>query len=72
MISGTSKIWSKIGPVDLIDITELLKKLQENMGTSSTHIIFISENLEIRKLSIVLKGIYTICFVCFLFFHFVA
>mgnify|MGYP000545237356 CR=1 FL=1 len=32
MISGTQKIWSKSGPVDLITITKMLQNIQENYG----------------------------------------
>ena len=34
MISGTSKIWSKYGPVDLPMITKMLQRMQENMESS--------------------------------------
>ena len=33
MISGTSKVLSKSGPVDLLKITKMLHKTQENYGT---------------------------------------
>ena len=32
MISGTSKIWSKSGPVDLLTITKMLQRIQEKYG----------------------------------------
>ena len=34
MIRGTSKIWSKTGPVDLLIITEMLQRIQEKYGIS--------------------------------------
>ena len=40
MISGTSKIWTKSGPVDLVIITKMLQNIQENMESSWKHIIF--------------------------------
>ena len=40
MISGTSKIWSKSGPVDLLIITEMLQEIQENYGGILKSIIF--------------------------------
>ena len=33
MILGTSKIWSKYGPVDLLTITKMLQNIQEKYGT---------------------------------------
>ena len=33
MILGTSKFWSKIGPVYLLIITKILHKIQENYGS---------------------------------------
>ena len=46
MILGTSKIWSKSGPVDLLIITNMLQKIQENMGNSWKHIIFVNMGLK--------------------------
>ena len=37
---------TKSGPSDPVFITKILQKIQENMGTSLKHIIFISENLK--------------------------
>ena len=33
MIPGTSKIWSKSGPVTLLTIAKMLQKIQETMDT---------------------------------------
>ena len=48
MISGTSKTWSKSGPVDLLTITKMLSKIQDNYGHILENIIFV--NLGLKKL----------------------
>ena len=71
MILGTSKIWSKSGPVDLLTITKLAQKIQENMEPYWKHIIFANLVLKkikkIRKVVCprfhVLKNEYIICII---------
>ena len=53
MISGTSKIWSKSGPVDLLIITKMLQKIQENYGIILENIMFV--NLGLTKFRFVRK-----------------
>ena len=49
MISGTSKKSTKSGPSDPVFITQMLQKIQENMGTSLNKIIFHLWESEILK-----------------------
>ena len=66
MILGTSKVWSKSGPVDLPIITKLPQQIQEQYGIILKHIIVSYLNfLELRQ---ILKfGPTEPHFVCFLF-----
>ena len=54
MISGTSKIWSKSGPVDLLIITKMLKTIQEIMESSWENISFFV-NMGLKNSKIVEK-----------------
>ena len=69
MISGTSNIWLKSGPVDFLTITKMAQKYKKLMVSSLRIIIFISENIKIWKFSKISKGMPTFCsenvFVCF-------
>ena len=42
MILGTSKIWSKSGPGDLLIITKMLQKIQEKLWNHPGKILFMS------------------------------
>ena len=48
MVSGTSQIWSKSGPVDLLIITKMLQKKQEKLWKDpEPNIIYV--NLGLKK-----------------------
>ena len=50
MISGTSKTWSKSGPVALRIMTKMLQKIQEQIWEHpKKHIIFVNLGLEHRN-----------------------
>ncbi len=49
MTLGISEMLSKSGPVDLLTITKILQTIQENMGTSWKHIIFVNMGTENEK-----------------------
>ena len=60
MISGTSKIWSKSGPVALLTITNMLQKIQEKYGIILEHVISSirdSHNFENFRKMYVLRGL---------------
>ena len=46
MISGTSKIWSKSGPVDLLIITKNASKNTRSYGNILENIIFVNMGLK--------------------------
>ena len=51
MISGTSNIWLKSGPGDLLTITKMLQKIQENYGIIlETYYLCQSGTQKIRKI----------------------
>ena len=46
MISGTSKTWSKSGPVALLIITKMLQPIQENYGIILENIMYANMGLK--------------------------
>ena len=71
MIPGTSEILSKSGPVDLLIITKMLKKIQERIWNHLGKILFLSiwdiKNFETNRNLYVLGTIFSDCFPFFLF-----
>ena len=68
MISGTSKILSKSGPVALLTITKTLQRIQENYGIILANFIYVNMGLKKTKM---FGDMYVLCtrFVdCFHFF----
>ena len=53
MISGTSKIWLKSGPVALLIITNMLQKIQANYGIILENIMYV--NMRPQKSEILRK-----------------
>ena len=47
MVSGTSKLLSKYGPVDLLSIAKMLQKIMKMRDDSWNILFFTSENLEV-------------------------
>ena len=62
MISGTSKNWSKSGPVDLLTVTKMLQILQENMEHAGENIIVVRMGL--KKICFFLKKMCVIVTMC--------
>ena len=67
MMSGTSKIWSKSGPGHLLTITKMLQKIQGNMESSWTNIVYVNMGLKKSKLFKKMYVLGTILFACFSF-----
>ena len=72
MNSGTSKIWLKSGPGDLLIITKMLHKIQENMESSWENIIYV--NLGLKQIEHFRENVcpkyhmFSFVYLCFSFF----
>ena len=70
MISGTSKNWSKSGPVDLLTITKMAQRIQETLWEHPAKILFMSildsKNQNLSKNVCPRYNISLICFRVFL------
>ena len=66
MISATSKIWSKPGPVDLLTITKMAQKMEEKYGIIlAKYDLCQCETQEIENLRGNVCPRYQIVFECF-------